>query len=91
MNVSVQTVKILTIATAAALAAPLLTVDAMAAKEKFERTKPHVNVGTIGNGGSSENPNNLATPQGGNAADGNSSTSGDCKPRQAGSSAQAAC
>jgi hypothetical protein len=39
---------------------------AMAAKEKFERTKPHVNVGTIGN--DETPPNQLTTEQNGSQA-----------------------
>jgi GTPase len=48
MNITVPFVRLAMVAFAASITSPFLTVDAMAAKETFERNKPHVNVGTIG-------------------------------------------
>jgi hypothetical protein len=50
----------------ALLAAQTLASGAMAAKEKFERTKPHVNVGTIGH--VDDGPDQLATEADGSQA-----------------------
>ncbi|MGI9385042.1 MAG: hypothetical protein ACR2PO_17965 [Methyloligellaceae bacterium] len=43
-----QTPRLLAAALAVLAGTQLLAFNAQAAKEKFERTKPHVNVGTIG-------------------------------------------
>lgn len=48
MNIRTPIVNLAIVAFAASITSPFLTADAMAAKEKFERTKPHVNIGTIG-------------------------------------------
>jgi hypothetical protein len=66
-------------AIAAMFALPFFAGDAMAAKEKFERTKPHVNIGMIGHIG--QEPGDLANPDG-NATTGPDSNPGasDCKP-----------
>lgn len=47
-------------ASLALFASQAFVTGAMAAKEKFERTKPHVNVGTIGK---TETPGDLTTGQ----------------------------
>jgi hypothetical protein len=60
-------------ALAVTLAQPFLAADAMAAKERFQRTKPHVNVGTIGHV-DQDGPSALATP------DDNGTTSPDPNP-----------
>jgi len=57
MNFAMPLVRLAIVAFAASFTTPFLSADAMAAKEKFERNKPHVNIGTIGhvdNGKSSQ-------------------------------------
>jgi len=66
-------------AVAATLALPFFAVDAMAAKEKFQRTKPHVNVGTIGHV-DNPNPAELTAPAGGTTPTPDNSGANDCKP-----------
>ena len=61
MNTSTVRARLTGAALAAMFALPFLAADAIAAKEKFQRSKPHVNVGTIGH---VEEPDNLANPGG---------------------------
>lgn len=80
MNITVPFVRLAMVALAASFASPLFTADAMAAKEKFQRTKPHVNVGTIGN--VDQEPRGLAVSQGGESrspSNPNSSADEDCQ------------
>lgn len=80
MNITVPFVRLAMVALAASFASPLFTANAMAAKEKFERKKPHVNVGTIGN--VDQAPGGLAVSQGDesrNPSNPNSSAEEDCQ------------
>ena len=69
MDVRMSSTKLLAAASLTTLALLFLSADAMAAKAKFERSKPHVNVGTIGH--VDQEPGDLTNP------DGNSATSPD--------------
>jgi hypothetical protein len=79
MDIPIPSAKLATMALAAMVALAFLAADAMAAKEKFERTKPHVNVGTIGQ--VDQEPVGLANPVGSGATPPVPGPSGnDCKP-----------
>lgn len=62
-----------------------VTTDAMAAKEKFERTKPHVNIGTIGH--DQQGPGQLTGNSGGQDGNGDAasqsldSSANDCRDK----------
>jgi hypothetical protein len=60
------------------VALAVLSVDAMAAKEKFQRSKPHVNVGTIGSPDSGQQDNLIAPMGTGTASPQPGSLAGDC-------------
>jgi hypothetical protein len=60
--------KVMKVAVLLALAAlPLSAPDAFAAKDKFERSKPHVNVGTIGTTSSQTGAGGMTTTTSGDA------------------------
>jgi hypothetical protein len=90
MNISTPLARLAAMALATTFALPLLAVDAMAAKEKFERTKPHVNVGTIGHV-DTPNPAELTAPTGGTTSTSNSPGDNDCKPDPSKAGDQSAC
>ena len=81
MKIRMPFARLAMVVPAAVLALTFVAADAMAAKEKFERTKPHVNVGTIGNV-DQDGPGGLATPDGEAATSPNDNRPGgqDCKP-----------
>lgn len=79
MYISTPIARFAALALATMVALLLLAADAMAAKEKFERTKPHVNVGTIGHV-DNPNPGELTAPESGAASTSGSSGANDCKP-----------
>lgn len=88
MNFRMPLVRLAMVAFAASITSPFLVVDVMAAKEKFERTKPHVNVGTIGNVGSSQTTSEIATPP---AEPGGDTGAADCAQKPSASSAPSKC
>jgi len=90
MNISAPLARLAAIVPAATFAFSLLAVDAMAAKEKFERTKPHVNVGTIGHV-DDPNPTELTAPTGGTTSTSQSPGDKDCKPDPSKAGDQSTC
>lgn len=89
MNIRMPLARLAAVAIAAMVAVPLLAADAMAAKAKFERNKPHVNVGTIGH--VDQQPGALATPDSNGTAAPDSSPDDDCKPDPSKSADAQAC
>ena len=81
MTIRMPFTRLAMVVLAAMVALPFVAADAMAAKEKFERTKPHVNVGTIGNS-DQDGPGGLATPAGDGTTTPNDTgpADQDCKP-----------
>jgi hypothetical protein len=90
MNISTLLARLAAMTLATATALPLLAADAMAAKEKFERTKPHVNVGTIGHV-DNPNPAELTAPAGETTPTSNNSGASDCKPNPSKAEDQPTC
>jgi hypothetical protein len=78
-NIRTPPARLGTIALAAMVALPFLAADAMAAKETFQRSKPHLNVGTIGH--PPQEPGNLANSGGTGTTSPDADPDGkDCKP-----------
>jgi hypothetical protein len=80
MNIRALLASLTGAAAAATVALPLFAVDAMAAKEKFQRTKPHVNVGTIGNVDQEPGGQTNAGGNGTTSLQSNDPSDQDCEP-----------
>lgn len=88
MNIRMPLVRLAMVAFAASITSPFLVVDAMAAKETFQRNKPHVNVGTIGHVDSSQTTSEIAAPP---AESAGGSGDADCTRKPSTSSAPSKC